>query len=463
MKNTITDLQDNYNSYMEEQVVKMFSSEVGPNFKAFQHPGGFNYMTYDGLSYNHLTVECLDSLLQNNDETGQLDLEESGFSKLYYNVLCSTRYTLSQASQKKVNDAMVTYAAQASAVIQAYKNSGLPPLTAATQDAAIVEIFKNCVTEFGGAVTKDCSIIPDAYLTLKVALQTLNNMAGDAAQLTMDVGNKNGVLASIIANMKAPNDKNGGIPIDSDAASYYVGYKGIPDPNTLVGSLHTTKNALTINVSGESYGSDSINIHMDNKITTVIPILSLIDIETDHESTFEINKLKTADTSFSAQITYSGITVVPVQPVPSAIDGLSGWYNDTSLLKEIKNKTNTDDDGYKLVDSHYNVDELFGGDLARVKSLLISKTPSITITLTNINMDYAKSFFSMKTKVTITLFGFIKLGQHSNSYETSNVEYNEESSSVTLSFGEPDISGTPDNKKLTAFIMGGVPDYPGMN
>ena len=463
MKNGITDLQNNYNSYMEEQVVKMFSSEVGANFRAFQHPGGFNYMTYDGLSYNHLTVECLDSLLQNNEEAGQLDLEESGFSKLYYNVLCSTRYTLSQASQKKVNDAMTMYTAQASAVIQAYKNSGLPPLTATTQAAAIAEIFKNCMTEFGGAVTKDCSIIPDDYLTLKLAMQELNNIAEVAAQLVMDMGNKNGVLASIIANMKTPNDKNGGIPIDSDAASYYVGYKEIPDSNTLIGSLHTSGNALTINVSGETYGADSMNVHMDNEATAVIPILGLIDIETEHENTFDMNKLKTTSTDFSAQITYSGITVVPVQPVPSAIDGQSGWYNDTSLLKEIKDKTNTDDDGYKLVDSHYNVDELFGGDLARLKSLLISKTPSITITLSNINMEYARSFFSMNTKVTITLFGFIKLGQHSNSYETSNVQYNEEFSSVTLTFGEPDVSGTPDDKKLTAFIMGGVPDYPGMN
>lgn len=463
MKNDTTDLQDNYNSYMEKQVVKMFGSEVGPLFKAFQHPGGFKYMTNDGLSYNHLSVECLDSLLQNNKETGQLGLEEGGFSKLYYNILCSTRYTLSQASQRHVNDAMISYAAQASAVIQAYKNSGLPPLTATTQDAAIAEIYKNCATAFGGAVTKDCSIISNAYLTLKLAMQELNNIAGDAAQLVMDMGNKNGVLASIIANMKEPSDKNGGIPIDSGTASYYVGYKGILSSKALADSLNTTANALTIDVSGESYGSDSMNVHMDNKAVSVIPILGLIDIEAGQKSTFDMNKLKTSSMEFSAQITYSGITPVPVQPAPSEINGQKGWYDETSLLKEIKEKTNNDVDGYKLVDSRYDVNKLFGGDLARLKLLLISKTPSIAITLSNINMDYAKSVFSTEKNVTITLFGFIKLGQQNNKYETSSVQFNEESNSVTLTFSEPNVSGTPYNNELTAFIMGGVPDYPGMN
>lgn len=465
MKNeAINQFQDNYNSYMEEQVSKTFGSKVGSGFKAFQHSGGFNYMTYDGLRYNHLTLQCLDSLLKKDNETEQLDLEEGGFSKLYYNVLGSSRYTLSTESQKKVNDAMITYSGQASAAIKAYKDSGLPPLKSTTQSAAIAEIYKNCAIEFNGEVTKDCSIIPNSYLALKIALQQLNNMAGDSAQLVLNEANKNAVIESIISNMTNPNAQNGGIPIDDENNPYYVGYDKIPDSNELIGSLKTKGNAITINVSGESYNSDEMTIHMENESHINIPILSLVDIEIDHKSTFDMNKLKTSEMSVDTEITYSGLTVVPVQATPSTLNGERGWLDETNILKELKEKTNNPDvDGYKLVDNRYKVDELFGGDLAHVKTMLVSKTPSITITISKINMDYARSVFSMDNEVTIRLFGFIKVGGHGNSYKSTNVTYNEEEQSVTLTFDEPEASGTPDVKALTAFIMGGVPEYPGVN
>lgn len=461
MKNDITNFQQNYNSYMEEQVKKTIGSIVGSEFKAFQHSGGFNYMTHDGLKYNHLTVECLDSLLK-RDNNNELDLEEGGFSKLYYNVLGSASYTLSAQSEKKVNDAVLKYKAQASEVILAYKKSGLKPLEATEQDAAIVEIYQNCAEKFQGEVTQDCSIIPNSYANLKVALQTLNNMAGDSMQLVMNVANKNAVLSALISNIKNPNEKNGGIPVNSQP-NYYAGYEKIPEPGSLIGSLNTKDNAITIGVNGSTCNENSMNIHIDNKSSFIMPVGGLLDIKVNHKSVMDINKLKTSETSFDAEITYSGLTVVPVQPAPSDAAGKKGWYDATNLLKEIKNKTGKDEDGYKLIDNRYKVEELFGGDLAHLKTMIISKTPTITITLSNVDMDYARSVFKMSNDVVITLFGFLKVGQHSHDYRASNVEYNEETQSVTLTFREPDVSGTPDADSVTAFIMGGVPEYPGMN
>ncbi len=457
----IADFQRNYNNYLGDQIQKTFGSIVGTGFKAFQHSGGFNYMTSDGLKYNHLTVECLDSLLK-KDKNGELDLEEGGFSKLYYNVLGSTRYVLSEESQKKTSAAVVKYDAQAAAVIKAYQKSGLPALKQTERDAAIVEIYQNCSEKFGGEVTKDCSIIPDSYMNLKVALQTLNNMAGESMQLVMNVANRNAELAAIIANIESPSDKNGGIPVNS-TAGYYAGYNKIPDPNTLVGSLGTESNAITIEVTGETYDEEKMNVHMENGSSFFIPIGGLIDIEVNHKSTMDMEKLKTEQTSFYAGITYSGLTAVPVQPTPFEPNGQAGWYDEENLLKDIKNKTGRDEDGYKLTDNRYKVDELFGGRLAHLKTMLISKTPTIVITFTKVNMEYAHKVFRMNNDVTITLFGFIKVGQHSHDYQTSSVSYDEETQSVTLTFSEPEVSGTPDDDTLTAFIMGGVPEYPAMN
>lgn len=455
--------QQNFNKYLEEQAKPLLSGMGVTNFRAFQHPEGFHYMTNDGLSYNHFTVTELDSLLKEDKKTGRLYLEGGGFSKLYHEVLTATAYVLSQESQQKVDKAMAVYSAQKAAVIKAYKDSGLPELTAATVDAALVEIYENCAKKFGGEVTKDCSIIPNSYTTLKVALQTLNNMAGDSAQIVMNQGNKSALLSNIIKNLETPNEENSGIPIDLGQGAFYAGYDGIPTSNDLVGSLGTKKNALTVTVSGEQYNEDEIRMHTDNKVSIPIPIMSLLDISVGHESTLDMDRLKTQNMQFEAQITYSGVTKIPVVPTASAINGCRGWYDETTILKEIREKTgNPDVDGYKLVDSRFDVKYLFGGDLARLETLLISKTPSVKITMRHVNMDYARSVFSMKNNLTVTLFGFITLGQHDNTYESSSVDYNEEEQSVTLSFGESDVSGTPDVKALTAFIMGGVPCYPGL-
>ncbi len=464
MESNVNDFQNSYNSYMEEQVSKTFGSKVGSGFRAFQHSGGFNYMTNDGSRYNIFTLQCLDSQLTQDSSGKNLDLDEGAFSTLYCNVLSSARYTLSKESQKKVSDALIAYSGQAAAVIREYKNAGLPELTSDGTQAQIAEIYKNCAREFGGEVTKDCSIIPDSYLQFKVALQTLNNMGGEASQLVMNQGNKNAVLSSIIDNMTNPGKTNGGVPVDTDPASYYVGYDKIPDSNSLIGSLQTESNAITINISGESYDSDYMTLHLENHTKFNIPVLGLIDIEVDHKSTFDMDKLKTSDMTVDASITYSGLTVVPVQPAPASINGATGWYSETNILEDIRKNTGDDSvDGYKLIDKRYEVSELFGGELAHLKTMLLSKEPSITIKLSNIDIDYAHSVFTTENDVSVKLFGFISLGGHSNSYKTTSISYDYDEKSVTLTFGEPDVSGTPDVKSLTAFIMGGVPEYPGMN
>lgn len=456
--------QKNFNRYLEEQAEPLLSGMGVTNFRAFQHSEGFHYMTNTGLYYNDLTIAELDSLLKEDKETGRLYLENGGFSKLYHEVLCAARYVLSQASEQKINEAMIAASAQIAAVIKTYKNSGLPPLNAETPDAAIAEIYENCAKKFGGEVTKECDIIPDSYAMFKVALQTLNNMVGDYAQIVMNQGNKNALLDRVKKNLEQPNADNGGIQIDQGKKTFYAGYDSIPTPNELVGSLGTKKNALTIMVNGEQYSENEVKVHMDNKAAFTIPVMGLLDISVNHESTFDMNRLKTRNMQFEAQITYSGITRVPVVPTPSAINGSRGWYDETTILKEIRKKTGDQNaDGYKLTDSRFEVAQLFGGDLARLETLLISKTPSVTITMRHVNLNYAKSVFSMKNNVTVTLFGFITLGQHDHTYESSSVDYNEEDQSVTLSFGEPDVSGTQDIKAVTAFILGGVPCYPGMN
>lgn len=456
--------QKNFNRYLEEQAEPLLSGMGVTNFRAFQHSEGFHYMTNTGLYYNHLTVAELDSLLKEDKETGRLYLETGGFSKLYHEVLCAAKYVLSQESKQKIDEAMLAASAQIATVIKTYKNSGLPPLKAEEADAALLEIYKNCAQKFGGEVTKDCSIIPDSYAMFKVALQTLNNMVGDYAQIVMNQSNKDILLGNIKNNLKEPNADNGGIQVDQGEKTFYAGYDSIPTASDLIGSLGTKKNALTVMVNGEQYSENEVNVHMDNKAAFTIPVTGLFDISVDHESTFDMNRLKTQDMQFEAQITYSGITKVPVVPTPSAINGCRGWYDETTILKEIRKKTGDQNaDGYKFVDSRFDVEQLFGGDLARLETLLISKTPSVTITMRHVDLDYAKSVFSMKNNVTVTLFGFITLGQHDHTYKSSSVDYNEEEQSVTLSFGEPNVSGTRDINAVTAFILGGVPCYPGMN
>lgn len=463
MTNGTYALQDSFNNYLEEQVAEKLSTLIPQGFRALQHPSGFNYMTNDGLSYNLLTLQCMDSLYAVDKKTNFPYIKSDRFSTLCYNVLQSARYTLSQASEKKVNDCLIKYQGQAATVIKEYQRTGLPKLTSTEQAAAIHEIYANCFVAFKGEVDMDCSIIPDSYLTFKVALQELNNMAGDAAQLVMLVGNKNGLLKSTVKNIGTPTKENAGLPTSNSQTPYYVGYDKIPDPNSLIGSLNDSGNSLTISISGESYNSNEVILHMENKSPFVIPILSLLSIEVNHKSTFDMDNLKTASMKFSTEITYSGLTPLGIEPTALSATGTTGWFAETTILKELKAKTGKDVDGFKLTDTRYTIASLFGKELAYLKAMLLSKVPTIKITFTHINMEYAHSCFTTEDSVDIKLFGFIDLGGHVNSYKTENVSFNEAEQSVTITFAAPAASGTLPAELQTAYIMGGVPYYPGMN
>lgn len=456
-------LQDSFNSYLEEQVKQKLSTLIPQGFRALQYPEGFHYMTNDGLSYNLLTLQCLDSLYAVDEKTNFPYIKSDRFSTLCYNVLQSSRYTLSQASEKKVNDCLIKYQGQASTVIKEYLHSGLPKLTSTEQAAAIHEIYANCAEVFHGEVDMDCTIIPDTYLTFKIALQTLNNMAGDAAQLVMLTANKNSLLTMAIKNIAAPAEKNAALPTGNSQTPYYVGYDKIPDPNSLIGSLNDSDNSLTISIGGASCNSDEVTVSIENHATFVIPILNLLSIEVDHKSTFDMNTLKSDAMQFSTEITYSGLTPLGVEPTALSATGQTGWFAETAILKELKAKTGKDVDGFKLIDTRYEAKSLFGGDLAYLKAMLLSKVPTIKITFSQINMEYAHSCFTTDNSVKVKLFDVIDVGGHTNSYRTENVTFNEEDHSVTLTFSAPAVSGTLPAELQTAYIMGGVPYYPGMN
>lgn len=456
-------LQDTFNSYLEEQVAEKLSAIIPQGFRAMQHPAGFHYMTNDGLSYNLLTLQCMDSLYSVDDATNFPYIKDDRFSTLCYNVMQSSRYTLSSASQKKVQDSLTQFAGQAVTVIKEYQRAGLPKLKSTEQSAAIHEIYANCVELFKGEVDKDCSIIPDSYLLFKVALQTLNNIAGDALQLVMLEANKNGMLALAVKNIASPSEQNGALPVNNATIPYYVGYDNIPDPNSLIGSLNKSSNHLSISFQGKSYNSSEVELHIDNHYSFVIPILDLLTIEVDHQSTYDINTLKTDSMEFSTDITFSGITPFSVEPTVLSATGKTGWFAETGILKELNEKTGKDIDGFKLVDSRYNVDNLFGVDLAYLKVFLLSRTPTITITFSKINMEYARSCFTSQNSVNVKLFGFIDVGGSNHSYNINDVSFNESEHSVTLTFSDPTPSGTLPSELQTAYIMGGVPYFPGLD
>lgn len=449
--NTITTAQASFNDCLTKKVNNVFSA-LYPHgdFCAFQHPAGFHYFTSDGVSWNCNTLQTLDSLVT-SDDMGNFSLEIGGFSKLYADILQDTRYDLSQETQKTINDASLKYNAQIAAVIQQYNAYGLPKLSGTTAQAQIVEIYSNCASLFGGEVTESCDIIPNSYASFKAALQTLNNMAGAATQVLLNVGNKNGLLSALHRNLETPGSSNGGI-LGSDG-QYHVGYTDIPSANTLIGSLDTDSNALTITITGVQSENNSMRLTMDNEAHFIIPIFSLLDIAVDHTSIFTIDQLISENFTFETSITYSGITVVPVQPTPADLGGKTGWYEESRILRQIApwSAAPAQKDGYRLVQDH----DL--SKLIRLQSLLISKKPSITVTMNHVNMEYAKSVFQTNNDVSVSLFGFLRIGTHKNDYTTTDVKFNEETQSVTLTFGEPNQSGTPDPNEATAFVLGGAP------
>lgn len=450
--------QQEFNRIVSEKLPKALPGMLDGRFVAAAYPPGFNYcVTYGGNGYyNALMLSTLDSTIR-TDAGGITSLSDQKLSNLYGQVLKSAAFVFSEATQKDLDTWDTAAGGQVASVLKAFTNSNFKFSDPLPWGGKIADVF-NQLTVLYGPVKEDCDNLPPSLIELKDALSTYIEMSNQAYALHSRAAQATAILNAALRNVTAPSAENGAL--QTGDSSFYPGFDKLPTANQLIGSLSTDKNAFAIHLEGDSFSESSCKIHVETGSEFVIPIGGLLDIEVNHESQIDISSYTCAETSFSMDIKYPGLSIVGVVPCSLSNDKNTGWY-DMNILKELK--TATDDpnaDGYKLLGREFSVADLFGpnGRLNYFKTFVISRQPTIDVVFTKINISEFRKHIHTNNSVKVHLFGFIPLGTVDHSYTLDTVDYNESEQSVTLHFQSPDVSGTIPLEQQVAYVLGGVPN-----
>lgn len=451
--------QQEFNKIIVEKVAQVLPGMLDGKFVSATYPAGFNYgITYGSNGYyNDKTLSTLDSTIHTNAD-GIVSLSDQKLSTLYAQVLKSAAFVFSQETQKKLNEWDNAAESQIASVLTIFTDFNFKFSDPLPPGGKIADVF-NQLTTLYGPVTENCDNLPPSLTMLKNALSTYIELSNQAYLLHSRAAQATAIIKNSMQNTTKPNKENNALQTGDN--SYYPCFDKLPTANQLRGSLGTDSNAFSIHLEGDSFTEETCRLHFDSSSEFVIPILGLLDIELKHSSQTDISNYTYKGTTFSIDITYSGLTIVNDIPLSLSTDNKTGWYA-LNLLYELKQKTgNPNVDGYKLIGTEFSVDELFGenGRLNYFKTFVISKMPTISVTFSNINIDEYRKHIHTDNNVKISLFNLITLGEVNNSYTLDSLKFNESSQSVTMTFQAPDISGTIPLEQQIAYILGGVPNY----
>lgn len=462
MSNTLSGSNSFYQGFGDALGAKLSTAlpEIqGKKFIACSDSGGFNYgITYgNNAYYNEKTLLTVNSTID-TDPDGVTSIRHNNLSNLYRQVLESSAFTFSQKTRKQLNEWDNASEAQIQPVLSAFENSGFKFSDPLPAGGKIADVFDQLTGKYG-PVSENCDNLPPYLTQLKDALSTYIELSGEAYNLHSRAAQATAILNAAKNNTKKPCKTNNGL--QTGDGTYYVGFDKLPLANKLIGSLSTKSRNIKMHFSGSNFNGSDCSININSSSSFAVSIAGLLDIDFSHKSNFSISSYVTSQTDFEMDITYDGITAVPVIPRNLSSDNKTGWYAD-NILRELKEKSNNPDtDGYKLQGSEFSVDELFGynGRLNYFNTLVISREPTVDVTFTNVNISEMRKHIDSTSSVAIHLFGFIPIGTVSHSYRLDNVSYSDRENSVTMHFEAPDISGTIPLEEQTANIMGGVPQY----
>ncbi len=177
----------------------------------------------------------------------------------------------------------------------------------------------------------------------------------------------------------------------------------------------------------ENFSQTNSKLHLDNNFEAVVPFGWILDLNIKKKSHYDLSKFAQAGASMTVSIIYNGVTTVPSLPMPLSSDYTKGWFA-SDILSEAAQKSGKDATGYQINGSGYDPKNLFGasGKLRRMKTLVISQQPMITIHMSEFNYSQMSSVFTKESDVDLLLFGWYRIGGHDNGYTVTN--YNEDSS-----------------------------------
>jgi hypothetical protein len=129
------------------------------------------------------------------------------------------------------------------------------------------------------------------------------------------------------------------------------------------------------------------------------------------------------------------------------------------MIREAAQKSGVDATGYQLRGGEFEPKKLFGHDLGRIKTFVISAIPTITMKFSKVDIAKVSSVFHEHQSAEFNLFSLFDIGKSTDCSVTS-MSSDISQQTVSITFGPPQPSGTLPLEQQTAFLLGGVVEYP---
>jgi hypothetical protein len=440
---------------VETNVSSLLGAQLPGNCTAFTDPAGFNYGITDAATayYNEAALKTLDTRFESSGDLPHL--AAGTFSGLYLDMLKALSYGFSAEDANTMTNEDKEAKDQVKSVTTAFTNSGftfpdpLPP----EAPSPISYVMEFITEKFG-----DVENIPESFNELRNALATYEEIAADSFALHQTAAEARAQIAKAKAAIVSPNAKNGGL--QTGASSYYPGYDKLPDVSALISSLSKHDNKITISIHAERASETQSHLVINKQFEVTVSFFFFVHFSIEHQTQSTVDTFISSKSALDIDISYPGVTLVPAEPLAQSPDGKIGWFDQTAL-REAAQKSGTDATGYQLKGKEFDPEQLFHHDLSRVKAFVVSDTPTITMKFSKADVKKVTSVFHEHKSIGFNLFSLFDIG-NSSDYEVRSVESDESAETVTVNFG-PAPNGSLPLEKRTAFILGGVVEYPALS
>lgn len=459
-----TAAQQAFVTALESKVNSTFSSQLDGEFSVVGYPAGFHWGIQFGPNnyYNPSALNDLDLQLE-VASNGELTLTGSNFSTLYLQVLNNVTYVISDADNAVIQQQSNAAASQISSVINEWENNfgTITPtqMNGAVPPTKLGYIEGQVQTLWGGDISK----IPSSLASFENAYQSYQLAAAQMNTIMQASAAANTRLAAARANTQNPTSANGGL--QTGASTYYVGYTGLPAQTVINSGLQTSSNQVSVGISLGNFSGSSSNLSVNGSAQGTFDVADIFTVSVGGSASYDLSKYASSSSTVEMTISYPGVTVIAASPLNLNGAGQLGWYDNQILTEAVNNMgQGTKVTGYQVQGSEFPA-SFFGpgASFSRLKTYVISQTPTTSITFTNANSSLVQSDFQEQSSVSVDLFGFIPIGGASQSYSVQSVDASSSSGTVTVTLAPPVQQGTVPSNEATAFVLGGVASYPPNN
>jgi hypothetical protein len=447
---------------IQAKVSQVLGSQLDGQFSVIVHPQGYPYFIVYGQNsyYNEATLNLVDQTIGINDN-GFGIFSNTRLSQLYNDVLNNIEFKLSDEDQDFLKKKQQHYETASQEVVDIYEqdvetitekkiteSQCFPP-----KKIDYVQYIIN--TKYDG----NPQTLPSTLANLQSKYEIFLSVSRTLNQFTQQLKLAQDQLDAAKQNTMSPLNANGGLQISKD--HYMIAYTGFPVVNQILDDLNNADNTLRITwqIQNLSSTQPTFSVEDGNSFQATEDIIMVGFDEKDHKS---FKDWSCSASKIKGEIIYTGLTIISAQPLPLSTDLKTGWYSDI-ILSDIIEKKEKNTTGFHLFGNRYQVQNLFGfgKKFAFVKTFLISRKPTIKLTLYDANSSKIESIFKQSSSFQINFTDIFARNYTSDALkiETINSESNEQLTIVTLTSPQSS-SGTIPPQNQTAYIIGGVISYP---